>query len=110
MVLSQSLKSIKPNPRILMNEMEIREIKTRVEKNEFSDIWKNTIKLAESYIVEQGFTLSYPSCSVTLDITLPLKQLEPIGDPPGYTDYPFWTMFSRAIEEIGRASCMERVL
>lgn len=82
-----------------MNEIEIRDIKARVEKNESSDIWKNTIKLAESYIVEQGFTLSYPSCSVTLDITLPLKQLEPIGDPPGYTDYPFWTMFSRAIEE-----------
>ncbi|MEI4768455.1 heparinase II/III family protein [Psychrobacillus sp. FJAT-51614] len=99
MLLDRSLKNIKSNPRILFNEFEIDEIKSRLKQSEFGQVWKDTLKTAESYVIEEKFNVSYPSCSVELDITLPLKQLEPIGDPLGYTDYPFWTMYSRAVED-----------
>ncbi|MFJ5768977.1 heparinase II/III family protein [Psychrobacillus sp. NPDC093180] len=103
--IAQHVKQLKPNPRILFNEQEIVDIKARIEESErgsridFKAMWNKSLELAELYVVEKEFTVLYPSCTVQLDIPLPLVQLEPIGDPPGYTDYPFWTMYSRAVEE-----------
>ncbi|WP_313893752.1 heparinase II/III family protein [Psychrobacillus sp.] len=105
MEFTQLLKQLKPNPRILFNEEEINGIKARVIDNgrgnriDFKGAWENTLQLAESYVVEQEFTVIYSGCSVQLNIPLPLVQLDPIDDPPGYIDYPFWTMYSRAVED-----------
>ncbi|QUG40668.1 heparinase II/III-family protein [Psychrobacillus sp. INOP01] len=105
MKFAQHLKQLKPNPRILYNDEELKEMKARLANNkleigiDFNNVWDKTLELAESYVDEKEFTVLYPSCSVQLNITLPLIQLEPVGDPPGYIDYPFWTMYSRAVEE-----------
>ncbi|WP_342601294.1 heparinase II/III family protein [Psychrobacillus sp. FSL H8-0483] len=105
MKFAQHLKQLKPNPRILYNDEELMEMKARLADNklesgiDFNNAWDKTLELAESYVDEKEFTVLYPSCSVQLTIPLPLIQLEPVGDPPGYKDYPFWTMYSRAIED-----------
>ncbi|MEK3978554.1 heparinase II/III family protein [Psychrobacillus sp. FSL K6-2836] len=105
MKFAQKLKQLKPNPRILYNDEELKEMKARLANNkfeigiDFNDGWDKTLELAESYADEKEFTVVYPSYSVQLNIPLPLKQLEPVGDPPGYIEYPFWTMYSRAVEE-----------
>lgn len=96
---------VKPHPRILFHPAEITEIRSRIQASgaespiRFDEIWLEIEKQAEAYVAEQEFTVSYPSCDVVLNIPLPLVELVPVGDPPGYTDYPFWTMYSRAIEE-----------
>ena len=101
----QLLKDLKPHPRILFNDCEVKEIKSRVAMHDragditFSDIWEEVQMQAEKYLAEKEFRVAYPSCDVVLDIPLPLVELDPVGDPPGYVDYPFWTMYSRAIEE-----------
>ncbi|RLQ94864.1 heparinase II/III family protein [Falsibacillus albus] len=102
----QVLKDLKPHPRILFNNEEIVEMKSRVDVTEvsggairFDEIWREIELLAEKYASEKEFSVSYPSCDIVLNIPLPLVQLEPVEDPPGYTDYPYWTMYSRAIEE-----------
>ncbi|UYZ21704.1 heparinase II/III family protein [Mesobacillus jeotgali] len=103
----QFLKDLKPHPRILFNAREIKEIKSRVSVDDaagasaisFGEIWEEVQQQAEKYLAENDFKVAYPSCDVVLDITLPLVELDPVGDPPGYVDYPFWTMYSRAIEE-----------
>ncbi|SDM39178.1 Heparinase II/III-like protein [Psychrobacillus sp. OK028] len=105
MKFAQHLKKLKPHPRILSNDEELNEMKARLEDHklesgiDFHHAWSKMLEIAESYVVEKEFTVVYPSCSVQLNIPLPLKQLEPVGDPPGYIDYPFWTMYSRAVEE-----------
>jgi hypothetical protein len=105
MKFAQHLKRLKPHPRILFNDEELKEMKARVADKklessiDFNNSWYKILELAESYIDEKEFTVVYPSCSVQLTIPLPLIQLEPVGDPPGYIDFPFWTMYSRAIEE-----------
>lgn len=101
----QLLKDLKPHPRILFNNRELTEIKSRVSAQDassaisFGEIWEEVQLQAEKYLAENKFKVAYPSCDVVLDIALPLVELEPVGDPPGYVDYPFWTMYSRAIEE-----------
>ncbi|MBT2644667.1 heparinase II/III-family protein [Bacillus sp. ISL-41] len=101
----QLLKDLKPHPRILFNDREITEIKSRIGMHDsasaitFGDIWEQVQLQAEKYLAEKEFKVAYPSCDVVLDIPLPLVELGPVGDPPGYVDYPFWTMYSRAIEE-----------
>ncbi|MCM3123843.1 MULTISPECIES: heparinase II/III-family protein [unclassified Mesobacillus] len=96
---------VKPHPRILFHPTEITEIRTRIQQCaadspiRFDEIWLEIRQQAEAYAAEQAFTVSYPSCDVVLNIPLPLVEIEPVGDPPGYTDYPFWTMYSRTIEE-----------
>lgn len=105
MKFAQYFNQLKPNPRILYNIEELNEMKVRLANNkpnsgmDFNNAWAETLEVARSYVDEKEFTVIYPSCSVQLTIPLPLKQLEPVGDPPGYIDYPFWTMYSRAIEE-----------
>ncbi|MCZ8531965.1 heparinase II/III domain-containing protein [Psychrobacillus psychrodurans] len=105
MKFAQHLKRLKPHPRILFNDEELKEMKARVADNKlgsginFNNAWYKMLELAESYVDEKEFMIVYPSCSVQLTFPLPLIQLEPVGDPPGYIDYPFWTMYSRAIEE-----------
>ena len=102
---AQQLKHLKPNPRILFNDEELKEMKAKLADNkigsgiDFRNAWDKTLELAESFVDEKEFKVRYPSCSVQLTIPLPLTQLEPVGDPPGYIDYPFWTMYSRAVEE-----------
>ncbi|OCA83226.1 hypothetical protein A8F94_19150 [Bacillus sp. FJAT-27225] len=99
------LENIRPRPRVLFNKGEIAEITSRLDTQgtengiRFADIWADVKLLADEYAGEQNFSVNYPVCNVLLDIPLPLIQLEPIGDPPGYIDFPFWTMYSRAIEE-----------
>ncbi|WP_155922153.1 heparinase II/III domain-containing protein [Bacillus sp. EB01] len=99
------IETVRPHPRVLFNEGEISEIKSRLNANgtgstiRFDEIWSSVELLAEEYFSEREFSVHYPSCNVVLDIPLPLVQLEPVGDPPGYIDFPFWTMYSRAIEE-----------
>jgi len=105
MDISQLLKDLKPHPRILFNDRELAKIKSRVSVHDaasaisFGEIWDEVHLQAEKYLDENEFKVAYPSCDVVLDITLPLVELDPVGDPPGYVDYPFWTMYSRAIEE-----------
>lgn len=100
MKFAPHLKQLKPNPRILFNDEEINKIKVRVADSElgsgidFKNTWYQTLKLAERYVDEKEFTVLYPSSSVQLTIPLPLILLEPVGDPPGHIDYPFWTMYS----------------
>ncbi|WP_462409870.1 heparinase II/III domain-containing protein [Neobacillus sp. Marseille-QA0830] len=105
MNIEQVLTAWRPHPRILFNEIEIDAIKGRVNRKQedgkidFKSLWGKALELANDYAAETGFTVAYPSCNRELTITLPLKQLEPVGDPPGYVDFPFWTMYSRAVEE-----------
>ncbi|WP_419961223.1 heparinase II/III domain-containing protein [Psychrobacillus sp. BM2] len=105
MKFAQHLKQLMPNPRILFNDEELKEMIARLADDklgsglDFNNAWDKILELAESYVEEKEFTVLYPSCSVQLNIPLPLIQLEPVGDPPGYIDYPFWTMYSRAVEE-----------
>lgn len=99
------LKNLESHPRILFNQSEINNIQERVSQLlpggniKFKDLWDQALQLGEQYVIETVFTVSYPSINMELKITVPLKELEPVGDPPGYIDFPFWTMYSRAIEE-----------
>ncbi|UTE77426.1 heparinase II/III-family protein [Rossellomorea sp. KS-H15a] len=105
MDMDRLLNDIKPHPRILFNDLEVDQIKRRVADHGFShsipfhEIWAEVECAAEIYAAEKDFHVPYSSCDVELNIELPLTQLQPVGDPPGYVDYPFWTMYSRAIEE-----------
>ncbi|MCA1033607.1 heparinase II/III family protein [Bacillus infantis] len=104
MDIDELLGEIRPHPRVLFNAEEIAAIKVRSSDSsathiQFTEIWKEVLHLAERYAAETDFTVHYPSCNVTLTISLPLVQLEEVEQPPGYTGFPFWTMYSRAIEE-----------
>ncbi|GAB2670325.1 hypothetical protein FE781_06905 [Paenibacillus thermoaerophilus] len=69
------------------------------ERIDTAKIWRELLALAEGYLQEQSFRVTYPSASYVMEVSLPLKEPQPIPDPPGFVDYPYWTMFSRAVEE-----------
>ncbi|MEH7012265.1 heparinase II/III family protein [Neobacillus niacini] len=99
------VKTLKHHPRILFNSTEIQDIQVRVNqfqqkgKINFKNLWNQTLEIAEQYVRENEFSVAYPSINTEWNISLPLKQLAPVEDPPGYIDFPFWTMYSRAIED-----------
>ncbi|MCH1624477.1 heparinase II/III domain-containing protein [Ferdinandcohnia quinoae] len=99
------VKTIHPHPRILLTKSEIEDTKKRVTQKgdrqvlHFDKMADELYKRADSYATEEKFHVTYPSIEVTLTIDLPLTQLLPIPEPDGYVDFPYWTMYSRAIEE-----------
>ncbi|WP_157929340.1 heparinase II/III domain-containing protein [Paenibacillus ihbetae] len=66
---------------------------------QYARLWHSYVERAAGYLNETGFTVHYPSISQEWHVSLPLEEPEPTPDPQGYTDFPYWTMYARAIEE-----------
>lgn len=66
---------------------------------DFGNLWKEYLSQAQYYLLEESFEVNYPSISFKWTIQLPLSEPDRMPDPRGYTDFPYWTMYSRAIEE-----------
>ncbi|WP_164462219.1 heparinase II/III family protein [Bacillus sp. FJAT-42376] len=65
----------------------------------FLQIGEKAISLAEEYLKEEELLITYGKASHTMTVSIPILQPEQLNDPPGYTEYPYWTMFSRRVEE-----------
>lgn len=85
------------HPRILFTQYELEKRKKTLVDNQ--DAFNDFMEKAQMYAAETEFQVSYPMCNVTITVQLPLVQMEPLPEPSGYVDFPFWTMYSRAIEE-----------
>ncbi|WP_054955599.1 heparinase II/III domain-containing protein [Paenibacillus dakarensis] len=98
---------MKDHPRILFSEEELRDFRERIKPGEgspervidVSRIWAGYLAKADTYEMEEGFTVLYPSIPDQWNITLPLTEPKRVPEPEGHTFFPFWTMYSRAIEE-----------
>ncbi|WP_159886970.1 Ig-like domain-containing protein [Paenibacillus puerhi] len=91
-------------PRLLFSADELSEFKARISREsasgiDFRRLWQSYLRQADEYVLECGFQVTYPSVSDVMDVKLPLKEPAIIPNPDGYVDYPYWTMFSRAVEE-----------
>lgn len=56
---------------------------------------------ADELVAERAFTLTYDVSGEVFVPThsLPIRQPPPLPQPRGFTDYPFWTALSRAVEQ-----------
>jgi hypothetical protein len=101
-------------PRILFTDRELQEFRKRIQDTSpigenflatdrpaihFPQLWKSMLNTADNYVQEERFEVKYPSVTMTMLVELPLTEPKTIPNPAGYVDYPFWTMFSRAVEE-----------
>jgi hypothetical protein len=95
-------------PRLLFNADELGAFLERVSEANadiggsaisFRKTWLDLLQKADEYAAETVFEVRYPSVATVVTVQLPLVQPIPFPEPPGYIDYPFWTMYSRAIEE-----------
>ncbi|WP_309120775.1 heparinase II/III family protein [Paenibacillus sp.] len=92
------------HPRILYTEEERLRLRQRIAAPEsvagidVDRIWRELQELGESYMLESGFRVTYLNAPDVIDVAYPLRQPEPLPNPAGYVDYPFWTMYSRQIE------------
>ncbi|WP_182914496.1 heparinase II/III family protein [Paenibacillus sp. 1011MAR3C5] len=93
------------HPRILFTAEERRTLQSRIafqEHNVFGinvpAIWEELRKEGDRYAEESGFRVTYANAPDVIDVVYPLLQPDPLPNPPGYVDYPFWTMYSRGIE------------
>jgi len=94
-------------PRLLFTPAELEDFKGRISAAnpetgtgiDFPLLWRRLLRKADEYVLEEQFVVAYPSVSNKLTVPLPLREPDPIPEPEGYVDYPFWTMFSRAVEE-----------
>ena len=66
---------------------------------DYGNLWKAYLSQAQYYLHEESFEVNYPSISFRWTIQLPLNEPDRMPEPIGYTDFPYWTMYSRAIEE-----------
>lgn len=107
-VMAPVIPAYKPSlikrPYILFSANELRAFKERVSYGDqkgiaFSSLWEALLQQADEYEREQQFQVSYPSVSDVMLVPLPLVEPKTIPNPAGYVDYPYWTMFSRAVEE-----------
>jgi len=103
------------SPRILFLPQEAEAFRQRVQGKEetagdaanpdsasviqYPKLWHSYVERAAGYLNETDFTVQYPSISQEWHVSLPLEEPEPTADPEGYTDFPYWTMYARAIEE-----------
>ncbi|WP_053074944.1 heparinase II/III domain-containing protein [Ornithinibacillus californiensis] len=105
MNFSKMIHSISDHPRILYNPNEIEELHEKITKIktvgsvDYQKFENMLYSLANEYTVEKNFQVNYPVINFTLHVELPLIQLEDLPEPVGYIDFPYWTMYSRAIEE-----------
>ncbi|MBS4191604.1 heparinase II/III family protein [Bacillus sp. FJAT-49705] len=83
---------IKSHPRILFTQQEIEEVGNGPKIDTF-------LEKADQFLNEDEFQVSYPMIDFQLNVSLPLIQLEPLPEAHGYIDFPYWTMYSRAIED-----------
>ncbi|TLS52058.1 heparinase [Paenibacillus antri] len=95
-----------PHPRVLFTEEERLRLKARVAAPETAPpgvdvarIWRELREEGEAYLRETGFRVTYLNAPDVIDVSYPLRQPAPLPNPAGYVDYPFWTMYSRRIEE-----------
>jgi len=92
------------HPRILYTEEERQRLKRRIAAPEsvtgfdVRAIRRELYELGESYMQETGFLVTYLNAPDVIDVAYPLRQPAPLPNPAGYVDYPFWTMYSRQIE------------
>lgn len=93
------------HPRILFTEQERQALKRRIADPEretlgidVRKVWAELKLKGDKLLQESGFQVTYANTSEVIDVVYPLKQPAPLPDPPGYVDYPFWTMYSRGIE------------
>jgi hypothetical protein len=70
-----------------------------IEEIDFLDIWNQMKQKADEFMEESSFQVHYPIVSRIWTVQIPLTEPAPDLEPPGYTDFPFWTMYSRAIED-----------
>jgi len=96
---------VTPHPRILFMEEELQSLRQRVSSPEMEtqgvDVqtsWAELREQGERYLKESGFRVTYANAPDVIDVVYPLMQPVPLPNPPGYIDYPFWTMYSRGIE------------
>ncbi|MBS2969835.1 heparinase II/III family protein [Metabacillus sp. KIGAM252] len=64
-----------------------------------ADACHKSISKAEEFLEERELLITYGKAEHTMSISIPLLQPDQLEDPPGYKEYPYWTMFSRRIEE-----------
>ncbi len=92
------------HPRILYTEEERQRLRQRIGAPEtvrgidVGRIWRELRELGETYLQESGFRVTYMNAPDVIDVAYPLRQPAPLPNPAGYVDYPFWTMYSRQIE------------
>ncbi|MCH6268985.1 heparinase II/III domain-containing protein [Neobacillus citreus] len=84
--------NVRNHPRILFSETELKQVRD-------SQISQEFFEQANQFLTETDFKVNYPSIQFQITVTLPLVQLAPLPEAPGYVDFPYWTMYSRAIEE-----------
>jgi hypothetical protein len=92
------------HPRILFEQEELvvlrkRIADNRIEEINFPVIWSQLKQKADEFMEESSFQVHYPVISRVWTVQIPLTEPAPDPEPPGYTDFPFWTMYARAIEE-----------
>lgn len=63
--------------------------------------YQELLARADAYAAEQEFILTYHITGevFTAHHPLPLRLPAPLPQPYGFTDYPFWTRFSREVEQ-----------
>ncbi|WP_062106851.1 heparinase II/III domain-containing protein [Bacillus niameyensis] len=83
------MKDLITHPRILFTKDEIAN----------ADTPPQLLAQAKRFLTETEFQVSYPMINYQLTVSLPLQQLATLPEPKGYVDFPYWTMYSRAIEE-----------
>jgi len=94
------------HPRILFTQEELQALQARVKHPENESlgvdvrtIWTELQQEGNRYLEESGFQVTYLNAPDVIDVAYPLKQPAPLPNPEGYVDYPFWTMYSRRLEE-----------
>ncbi|MCF6409981.1 heparinase II/III domain-containing protein [Pseudalkalibacillus salsuginis] len=89
------------HPRLLFNKHELEKMKRYLNNEDFwlKDNWTKLENIADNFSNEESFVIKYATTPYELEIPLPITQLAYMGDPPGFDDYPYWTMYSRAIEK-----------
>ncbi|MCD7032966.1 heparinase II/III family protein [Metabacillus sp. GX 13764] len=92
-----NVSALKKRPRILFKENAVTEIRNNLQH--YLDAWGAFLSRANQFAEETSFLVTYGNAPDRIQVKLPLKQLPARKSPKGYVDYPFWTMFSRAVEE-----------
>lgn len=103
-----SAKKLQIHPRILFTEEELTDFHERIQPTgdgtavqaiDVARLWMGYLAKADAYAMEESFEVLYPSISDQWKVMLPLTEPRRVPEPKGHTFFPFWTMYSRAIEE-----------
>jgi Heparinase II/III-like protein len=107
------------SPRLFFTNEELSTIRHRLTSSEpnqmninFQAIGENLLQKANQYTKEDRFTITYPNAPtiITMNYPIQISDILNLADPPGYTEYPFWTQVSLHIktrlETLTKAYCL----